>query len=114
MLDIEAAVRDGVARKLRVAAHTLKGMVAFFAAESATAAAAALEWFGERGDLSGAEDVVQLLSKEITSLAPALNSLLRPRRAGFRPSRIDLQLFAECSGGQVRSSGMGVKTVRFG
>jgi len=75
LADIEAAVRTGDAQKLKLAAHTLKGMVAFFAADRATAAALALEQLGEAGDLTGAAEAVGVLARELTELEPALRSL---------------------------------------
>jgi CheY-like chemotaxis protein len=73
--DIEAAVHDGDAKKLKAAAHTLKGMVAFFAADRATAAALALETLGEAGDLSAAAAAAGALANELTALEPVLRSL---------------------------------------
>jgi PAS domain S-box-containing protein len=73
--DIEAAVKAGDARRLKAAAHTLKGMVAFFAADRATAAAVALEKLGEAGDLAGAAAAVSVLTRALSDLEPALRSL---------------------------------------
>jgi PAS domain S-box-containing protein len=73
--DIQTAVSTGDAPKLRAAAHTLKGMVAFFSADRATAAALALEQLGEAGDLTGAEDAMGVLTRELADLEPALRSL---------------------------------------
>jgi PAS domain S-box-containing protein len=73
--DIQAAVADGDAKKLKLAAHTLKGMVAFFSADRATAAALALEQLGEGGDLSGAGEAVGVLTRELADLEPALRTL---------------------------------------
>jgi CheY-like chemotaxis protein len=82
--DIAAAVRDKNARKLQLAAHTLKGMVAFFAAERATEAALTLERLGAQGDLTGAEELVGVLSRELNDLTPALKSLLNAAGGGSR------------------------------
>jgi two-component system, sensor histidine kinase and response regulator len=82
--DIAAAVRDKNARKLQMAAHTLKGMVAFFAAERATEAALTLERLGAQGDLSGAEEVVGVLARELNDLTPALKSLVHTAGSGSR------------------------------
>ena len=73
--DIEAAVKAGDAKRLKAAAHTLKGMVAFFAADRATAAALALERLGEAGDLAGAAAAVGVLTRALSDLEPALRSL---------------------------------------
>ena len=75
LADIAEAVRTGDAKMLKVAAHTLKGMVAFFAAERATAAALALEQLGEAGDLTGAAAAMDVLTREVVELEPALRSL---------------------------------------
>jgi CheY-like chemotaxis protein len=82
--DIAAAVRDKNARKLQMAAHTLKGMVAFFAAERATEAALTLERLGAQGDLTGAEEVVGVLARELNDLTPALRSLVHSPDSGSR------------------------------
>jgi CheY-like chemotaxis protein/HPt (histidine-containing phosphotransfer) domain-containing protein len=73
--DIEVAVRVGDANRLKVAAHTLRGMVAFFAADRATAAALALEQLGEAGDLTAAGEAVGVLHRELGELEPLLRSL---------------------------------------
>ena len=75
LADMAEAVRTGDARKLKMAAHTLKGMVAFFAADRATAAALALEQLGEAGDLTGAAAAVDVLTREVSDMEPALRSL---------------------------------------
>ncbi|HKB02597.1 MAG TPA: response regulator [Gemmataceae bacterium] len=82
--DIAAAVRDKNARKLQMAAHTLKGMVAFFAAERATEAALTLERLGAQGDLTGAEEVVGVLARELNDLTPALKTLVHTAGSGSR------------------------------
>jgi signal transduction histidine kinase/CheY-like chemotaxis protein len=66
---------------VRLAAHTLKGMVSFFAAEQARAAAYALEKMGTAADLSGAEQEFAALVAEIDRLQTALTS----ESAGSRP-----------------------------
>ncbi len=75
LADIESAVKTGDGKKLKLAAHTLKGMVAFFNADRATAAALALEKLGEAGDLSGAAAATGVLTQELAELEPALRSL---------------------------------------
>jgi two-component system, sensor histidine kinase and response regulator len=81
--DIEAAVRDRDSRRLKAAAHTLKGMVAFFAADRATAAVLALEKFGEAGDLSDAAAAAGVLANELTALEPVLRSLAKSPGSRF-------------------------------
>jgi PAS domain S-box-containing protein len=73
--DIDAAVRAGDANRLKAAAHTLRGIVAFFAADRATAAALALERLGEAGDLTTAGEAVGVLHRELGELEPLLRSL---------------------------------------
>jgi hypothetical protein len=50
-------------------------MVAFFAADRATAAALALEQLGEAGDLTAAGEAVGVLHRELGELEPLLRSL---------------------------------------
>jgi CheY-like chemotaxis protein len=59
---------------VRLAAHTLKGMVGFFAAEQARAAAYALEKKGAAADLGGAEEDFAALIAGIERLQAALMS----------------------------------------
>jgi hypothetical protein len=59
-------------------------MVAFFAAERATEAALTLERLGAQGDLTGAEELVGVLSRELNDLTPALKSLVRAAAGGSR------------------------------
>jgi signal transduction histidine kinase/CheY-like chemotaxis protein len=66
---------------VRLAAHTLKGMVSFFAAEQARAAVYALEKMGAAADLSGADQEFAALVAEIERLQTALTA----EAAGSRP-----------------------------
>jgi PAS domain S-box-containing protein len=79
--EIEAGLRDGDAPRVRRAAHTLKGMVAFFAARSAADAARDLEQMAERGDLTRAGDVFATLAAEVEQLSSALSAVDLPRVA---------------------------------
>jgi two-component system, sensor histidine kinase and response regulator len=77
--DIDDAVRDGDAGKLRGAAHTLKSMVAFFSADRATELALHLESLGEQKALQGALPLAHTLKSEVLSLSPCLEELLSSR-----------------------------------
>jgi CheY-like chemotaxis protein len=67
---VEEALRDGSAERLRKAAHTLKGSVAFFAAPAAEAAARRLEL--EAADFSAAPEAARILTGEVARLRQAL------------------------------------------
>ena len=71
---IEAAVQTQDAAQLRMAAHTLKGAAAHFAARTVVAAALALEIMGRNGDLSGADVAWQTLQAEVERLVPSLRA----------------------------------------
>jgi two-component system, sensor histidine kinase and response regulator len=70
------AVRCGNAREVQVAAHTIKGMVAFFGVESAIEAALALEEAGEEGSLSNADHWLQILEREVHTTNDRLADLV--------------------------------------
>jgi len=74
------AVKDGVLRKdaaaLCRAAHTLKGAVANFGAESVVEQAKTLEIMGKDGDLSGADEACQSLHALMKALLPELEAAL--------------------------------------
>jgi CheY-like chemotaxis protein len=76
-----SAVREALTRRdpqaLQRAAHTLKGSVANFAAQSAFEAALRLEMMGRQGDLREAEEAYVALQQEIERLEPALADLRR-------------------------------------
>jgi PAS domain S-box-containing protein len=73
--DLQTAVRERNAAKLKAAAHALKGSVDTFGAKSAFAAALRLEILGRSGTLDGAEMALATLEKEIDRLQPALAAL---------------------------------------
>ena len=77
------AKRDG--RKLREAAHALKGAVSNFAAPAATEAAQRLQQIAESGTLDGADVARTSLEKEIARVRKALVALVPSARA--LPSR---------------------------
>ena len=74
------AVKDGVLRKDAAAvcraAHTLKGAVANFGAESVVEQAKTLEIMGKDGDLSGADEACQSLHALMKALLPELEAAL--------------------------------------
>ena len=78
---IREAIASGNAEALAVAAHTYKGMVANFCAESTVAAALRLETLGKSGDLAGAPDALTTLEELAQKLVPALRTLLQDETA---------------------------------
>jgi PAS domain S-box-containing protein len=73
--DLRAALAAGAAAEVRRAAHTLKGMVAFFGAAAATGAATRLEVLAAAGSLTGADDEFNTLLQELERLQSALGSV---------------------------------------
>ncbi len=71
---IRAAVQAGDAAALKVAAHTLKGSLAVFAAAPAVAAALALETLGRQADLAPAGAALTRLESELERLLPQLRA----------------------------------------
>jgi CheY-like chemotaxis protein len=74
MKEIRTALQSGEAERLSRAAHTLKGMVAFFAATAASEAAFQLESMGKAGDLTRAEQTFARLAQEIEGVQSVLVS----------------------------------------
>jgi CheY-like chemotaxis protein/HPt (histidine-containing phosphotransfer) domain-containing protein len=72
MAELDAALRGRDPARVQVAAHTIKGMVAFFGAGPAVAAALQLERAGESGQLAGAAHTFAALARELEALAAAL------------------------------------------
>ena len=72
---IQAALQEGDAVRLHEAAHTLKGMVGFFAAPVATEAARKLEAIGQTGELTRAEESLECLIREIERVQNVLASV---------------------------------------
>jgi CheY-like chemotaxis protein len=73
--DLRNALDRGDEGAVRVAAHTVKGMVSFFNAHAATGAAYALEQMGTAGGLATAEREFASLVKEIERLQAPLKSV---------------------------------------
>jgi len=65
------------AERLYRAAHTLKGSIGNFAADSAFAAAREVEMIGRRGELASAGDALAALESELGRLGADLNALYR-------------------------------------
>jgi HPt (histidine-containing phosphotransfer) domain-containing protein len=77
-VEIREAIAGNMPSKLKKAAHTLKGMVAFFEATAAMEATFQLETMGKAENLTGAEEVFAKLAKEIHVLDSALGSVSPP------------------------------------
>jgi two-component system sensor histidine kinase/response regulator len=77
MAEVRSALDQNDARKLKDAAHALKGAVGVFGLSQAADAAHQLEMIGRNGSLAGGESIYQQLSEEIDSFLPALAGLAR-------------------------------------
>lgn len=75
MTELARAVQAGDAGQVKYHAHTLKGLVAIFAAEPAQQLALQLEIMGKNNDLSQAASTFAALQQEIARLTPALAAL---------------------------------------
>ena len=78
MQNIQNAIAAKDPKALEIAAHTVKGVVSNFFAESAKSIAWDLEQCGSRGDLSRADSSFIKLSEEIEKLCTALRELKPP------------------------------------
>ena len=87
MAELEAALRAGDGGRVHAAAHTVKGMVAFFGAGGAVEAAVGLERAGERGELAGAGRAFAELARELAELSVALAPYAPPPNAGWQHGR---------------------------
>jgi HPt (histidine-containing phosphotransfer) domain-containing protein len=74
---VAAAIRSSDPEALRQAAHTLKGSVATFGAQTATRLAKQLEEIGQGSDLTAAEQTYSELAAAVQQLREALDSWLR-------------------------------------
>lgn len=72
---IRQAIDAGNAQALERAAHTLKGSVSNFGAESAVKAAFALEMMGREGNLTQAQEHFDTLEAHILEVQSALSKL---------------------------------------
>jgi HPt (histidine-containing phosphotransfer) domain-containing protein len=75
---IASGIHECRARTVEQAAHSLKGLLANFSAESAVVAAARLEQAGREGDLTGGDFLLEELRSEVRLLHGELD--------GFRPT----------------------------
>jgi HPt (histidine-containing phosphotransfer) domain-containing protein len=75
--EIRGAIASCDAKEIERSAHSLKGAVANFAAESAFQAAWALEQIGRSGNLENSATALQQLEDEFAALRPALEDLAR-------------------------------------
>jgi HPt (histidine-containing phosphotransfer) domain-containing protein len=87
MAELDAALRAGAAPRVQAAAHTIKGMVAFFGAGPAVEAAVRLERAGECGELTGASHTFAALAHELEALAAALAPFAPPPDDGWQYGR---------------------------
>jgi CheY-like chemotaxis protein/HPt (histidine-containing phosphotransfer) domain-containing protein len=62
--DLREAVRQQDGPRLAAAAHTIKGLVAFFESAAGTRAAVQLEEMGGQGTFAGAQDAIATLARE--------------------------------------------------
>ena len=83
---VKAAIDSGEARQIERAAHKLKSTFGALAAQSAAAAAEALETAGLEGRLDEVGAIHKVLEQRIEQLAVTLRAL--DRRSGVRPSVI--------------------------
>jgi len=74
---MRSAVDADDSEALAVAAHTYKGMVANFCADSTVEAALQLETMGKGGNLAGAAEALAVLEDRSRQLATALQELLQ-------------------------------------
>ncbi len=74
---IEAAIASGDSGALQIAAHTLKGVVSNFYAETVRLLAWELEKLGKAKSLEGADALFSRLLPELSSLTTALNQLAK-------------------------------------
>jgi two-component system sensor histidine kinase/response regulator len=75
--DIRESLRRGDSTMLERSSHKLKGSVSHFGARAAYEAARRLEAIGRNGDLAGAEEVKELLEREIGRLQEHLSEFSR-------------------------------------
>jgi CheY-like chemotaxis protein len=76
LADVRAAVAGGDAKKLRAAAHSLKGSACHFGAQAAVEAALRLEQQGDCGELAGADEAVAVLEHGLRSLETELTGFI--------------------------------------
>jgi HPt (histidine-containing phosphotransfer) domain-containing protein len=72
----ESVARED-ARQVEVTSHALKGMLSGFSVTRATAIATRLEQMGREGKVSGLNDALTLLEREVADLLPELDGYAR-------------------------------------
>ncbi|MFV2070604.1 MAG: response regulator, partial [Pirellulales bacterium] len=75
--EIEAAVEAQNPRRLELAAHRLKGLVARYGAPEATSLARQLEAMGSRGGIADAAEISERLRADVTWLVAAVENYVR-------------------------------------
>jgi HPt (histidine-containing phosphotransfer) domain-containing protein len=85
MAEIRQAVDQRDARKLRLAAHTLKGSASHFGAGAVAGAAQRLEGAGAEQDWAPADEALAALECAIDRLQPALAELRQGDTEARRP-----------------------------
>jgi CheY-like chemotaxis protein len=83
LTEIDSAIVEGDAKRLRLAAHTLKGSLSFFGARSASENARQLEMMGLGGIMTDAAAVFTTLQEQMSRLHPAIRDL------GAQPNACD-------------------------
>jgi CheY-like chemotaxis protein len=78
LAEIHTAIAEGNSARLQLAAHTLKGACACFAAKGAVEAALDLEKMGREGELVDACEAETALVKQMQRLQPALAGIAKP------------------------------------
>jgi HPt (histidine-containing phosphotransfer) domain-containing protein len=73
---IAAAVTNGDAASLRIAAHRLRGSLVAFGVPDAVETARTLEAMGESGELTGAEALAAALTDDVQSLRESARAWL--------------------------------------
>ena len=84
MLEIAEAIARRDAVVLERAAHTLRGSAANFNAQGVADVLLALESMGRSGDLTGADEALELLRKEMKPLWADLSGLMADAEVGSR------------------------------
>ena len=72
LAEVRQHAADRCPEGLERAAHTLKGSIANFGAETAFEAALRLETMGREGDLTAADEAVEALERELEGLREGL------------------------------------------
>ncbi len=83
MLRLKNAIQAGDARGVQEAAHTIKGMVAFFDAKTATETAVLLEKAGEGEQLANTSHLFNTLASELTLIEASLSQYMPTPEEGW-------------------------------